>query len=122
MKRLARAKRKNMRQHRMLALGFLCIGACGSAQTADELISKNLAARGGMDHILAIRTLRMTGTQNSGGMKIQVGMEASAPNLLKQSFPIQGMTAVSAYDGSSGWQISPFEGRKDPELLGEDET
>jgi len=32
------------------------------------------------------------------------------------------MTAVSAYDGSSGWQISPFEGRKDPELLGEDET
>jgi hypothetical protein len=31
------------------------------------------------------------------------------------------MTAVQAYDGTSGWQISPFGGRKDPEFLGEDD-
>ena len=31
------------------------------------------------------------------------------------------MSLIQAYDGSSGWQINPFEGRRDPELLGEDD-
>ena len=31
------------------------------------------------------------------------------------------MTAVQAYDGSTGWQIQPFGGRKDPALMGEDD-
>ncbi len=31
------------------------------------------------------------------------------------------MTAVQAYDGSVGWQIQPFGGKKDPELMGEDD-
>jgi hypothetical protein len=31
------------------------------------------------------------------------------------------MTAVQAYDGSTGWQIQPFGGKKDPQLMGEDD-
>jgi hypothetical protein len=31
------------------------------------------------------------------------------------------MTEVQAYDGTTGWQIQPFRGKKDPELLGEDD-
>ncbi|PYX46006.1 MAG: hypothetical protein DMG79_17790 [Acidobacteria bacterium] len=31
------------------------------------------------------------------------------------------MTSVSAYDGTTGWQIQPFGGHKDPELMGEDD-
>jgi len=33
---------------------------------------------------------------------------------------MQGMTAIQAYDGSTGWQTQPFRGRKEPELMGED--
>ena len=43
------------------------------------------------------------------------------PNLVRETFSLQGMTAVQAYDGSTGWQIQPFGGRKDPELMGEDD-
>jgi len=32
------------------------------------------------------------------------------------------MTQVQAYDGSTGWQIRPFGGRKDPQLMGEDDV
>ena len=32
------------------------------------------------------------------------------------------MTAVQAYDGKEGWQISPFQGRKDPEKMSADDT
>jgi len=43
------------------------------------------------------------------------------PNLVRETLTLQGMTIVQAYDGSTGWQIQPFGGRKDPELTGEDD-
>jgi hypothetical protein len=92
-----------------------------SAQSAEELINRNLQAKGGIDKIKAIRSLHATGKLQQGGFTAQVGALAMAPNLLRQSFTVQGMTQIQAYDGSTGWKIAPFEGRKDPQRLGEDE-
>ncbi len=92
-----------------------------AAQTADELVTKNLQAKGGLEKIKAIHSLRFTGKMQQGGFRAQVGQEAKLPNLVRETFTLQGMTAIQAYDGATGWQISPFEGRKDPELLGEDD-
>ena len=92
------------------------------AQTAEELVAKNLEARGGIENIKAIKSLRMTGTVlQPGGFIIQFGMTGLAPNLLRQTYTVQGMTEIDSYDGAAGWKISPFQGRKDPELMGEDE-
>lgn len=106
---------------------FLWIGALLCAptflvgQTAAELVAKNLEARGGIEQIKAIKTLRMTGKMQMGGFVAQVSRVAVAPNMVRDAFTIQGMSQVMAYDGSSGWRLSPFEGRKDPELMGEEE-
>jgi hypothetical protein len=101
----------------LFASGVLCW-----SQTAEELVNKNLGAKGGVEKIKAIHTLRVRGTLQQGGFKAQTASEAKAPDLLRETFTIQGMTQIMAYDGSAAWQISPFEGRKDPELLGEDES
>ena len=96
--------------------------AAGHAElTAEELVAKNTDAKGGLAKIKAIKSLRMTGRFQQGDFSATVGSEAKAPNLLRQTFTLQNMTQVQAYDGSVGWQISPFQGRKDPELLGEDD-
>jgi hypothetical protein len=63
----------------------------------------------------------MTGRLQSGSFTAQVGRDAMAPDLRRDTFTVQGMTEIDAYDGAVGWKISPFEGRKDPEMLGEDE-
>ncbi len=64
----------------------------------------------------------MTGKFEGGeGFVASVGQENQRPNLIRQTFSLQGMTAVQAYDGSTGWQIQPFGGKKDPELMGEDD-
>ncbi|HTC46806.1 MAG TPA: hypothetical protein VK722_05770 [Candidatus Aquilonibacter sp.] len=92
------------------------------AQTADELIAKNIEARGGMEKIKAIKTLRMSAKfEGGGGFVAVVGRENERPNLIRQTFALQGMTAVQAFDGSTGWQIQPFGGKKDPQLMGEDD-
>jgi hypothetical protein len=103
----------------MLALA--CGTAVVSAQTAEELVAKNIDAKGGIARIKAIRTLRMTGRLQQGDFAAVVGQEGKAPDLLRVTFSIQNMTQVQAYDGAVGWQISPFNGRKDPERLGEDD-
>jgi hypothetical protein len=93
-----------------------------AGQTADELVAKNLEARGGSAAIKAIKSLRMTGrVQQPGGFTARISRTSMAPNLLRQTVTIQGMTQIEAYDGSSGWRLSPFEGRRDPELLGENQ-
>jgi hypothetical protein len=92
-----------------------------SAQTADELITRNLQAKGGVDKIKAIHSLRATGKMQQGSFIAQVGADSMSPNFLRQTFTIQGMTQIQAYDGKTGWKIAPFEGRRDPELLGEEE-
>lgn len=100
----------------------LCLSFSGFAQTAQELVAKNLAAKGGEDKIKAIKTLKMSGRYSEAdGFSADVTSVAKEPNLLRQSFTLQGMTQVQAFDGQSGWQINPFQGRRDPELLGEDD-
>lgn len=110
-----------MRKILGILLGIVCCTTLSSGQTAEELVAKNTAAKGGLEKIKAIKNYRQTGTVDSGGFKIQVSSENKRPDLLRQEYTIQGMTQILAYDGSIGWQISPFGGRRDPEMLGEDD-
>jgi hypothetical protein len=106
---------------RSIVASVFCLAVGLSAQTAEELVAKNIDAKGGMDKIKAIKTLRMTADFDDGGFKAVVGRESKRPDMVRDIFTLQGMTQVNAYDGSSGWKISPFSGKKDPELMGEDE-
>jgi hypothetical protein len=106
---------------RFLVTCIFCFSALASAQTAEELVAKNIQAKGGMDKIKAITSLRTSSDLDAGGFKAVLGEESKRPNLLRTTFTIQGMTQIQAYDGSSGWQISPFGGKKDPQLMGEDD-
>lgn len=110
-----------MKRWLALVVALCCFGVCGLAQTADELVGKNIQARGGLEKLKAIKTLRVTGNAVNGGTPIVIVNEYMRPNLIRETFSIAGMTAIQAYDGNSGWQISPFGGRKDPEFLGEDD-
>jgi len=109
--------------HRVFAvvLAIMCGTRILSAQTAEELVQKNLQAKGGVDKIKAIKSLKLTAKYQQGSLTAQFAEEAKAPDLLREMFTIQGMTQIQAYDGKTGWQISPFQGRRDPEMLGEDD-
>jgi len=111
-----------MRHAVIVLIAVCCCGRFSFSQTADELIAKNIQARGGLEKMKAIKTMRMTGKfEGGGGFTASVGQENERPDLIRETFSLQGMTAVQAYDGSTGWQIQPFGGKKDPELMGEDD-
>ncbi len=95
--------------------------AAESAPSVDEIIAKNIQARGGLEKIMAVRTMRATGTIDQGDFRARFVQENERPNKVREEFIIQGMAQVEAYDGKTGWQVSPFEGRKDPDKLSADD-
>ena len=92
------------------------------AQSADTIIAKYVQALGGMVKIQALQSLRRTGKYTGdGGFEAVVVRENKRPNSVREEFTIQGMTGINAYDGHDGWKIEPWQGKRDPESLGEDE-
>ena len=110
-----------MRNVLRLVLAIVVSTTALFAQTADELVAKNLQAKGGIEKIKAIKSYKFTGRFQQGSFVAQVAQLAKAPDEIREMFTVQGMTQIQAYDGKVGWQISPFQGRRDPEMLGEDD-
>src|SRR5579864_4735891 len=110
-----------MRHAGIVLVVVSCLGIFAQAQTADELVSKNIQAKGGIEKIKAIKSARMSGKLYVQGITANMGQENMRPNLVRETTSLQGMTAIIAYDGTTGWQIQPFQGHKDPELMGEDD-
>ena len=94
-----------------------------SLPSTDTLIARHVQARGGGAAMAAIRTLEMNGTVRPPGFSADlVYREAIArPGSVRIETTLQGLTAIQAYDGQTGWQIQPFQGRKDPEALSSDD-
>ncbi len=92
------------------------------AKTADEVIDRYLKTVGGMDKIQSVKSLRRVGKYTgSGGFEAIYIQENKRPNMVREDFSLQGMTATNSWDGKTGWKINPFGGKKDAEALSEDE-
>ena len=99
---------------------LLCVFASPAfAQTANEIVAKVLAARGGPVKIRSIQSQRVSGT-------ISFGSDASGPFVVELKRPlkmhmqmtVQNLTMVRVYDGKSmGWANNPFAGKMNPEPM-----
>ena len=105
-----------------LSLAFVMSApVLASEPSLDEILAKNLEARGGVETLKSKETARMTGRMTMGPMEAPFVMEFKRPGKMRLEFTIQGMTAVQAYDGKNGWQVMPFTGKLDAEPLGDEE-
>jgi outer membrane lipoprotein-sorting protein len=100
------------------AAALLALSA--SAQTADELIDKSIKARGGLEKLKAVQAMKLTGKMKMGPIEAPFTVLKKRPENIRIEFTIQGMTGVQAYDGSTGWTLMPFLGKKDPEAMSAD--
>jgi outer membrane lipoprotein-sorting protein len=107
----------------ILALVFLVLSPVAAfTQTVDEVIAKNIQAHGGMEKLKAVQSIRTTGKFTQGSFRAAFLQENKRPDKVREEFLIQGLAQIQAYDGKTGWQISPFGGRKDPELMSQDDV
>jgi hypothetical protein len=111
-----------MRKFLLGIAGLTLLALPVSAQTADEIVAKYIKTVGGLEKIQAVKTLRRTGKfTGGGGFEAAILEENKRQNMVRQEFSLQGFTQINAYDGKTGWKIEPWQGKKDPEPLGEEE-
>ena len=102
--------------------GLTLLATSAFAQTADDIIARYVKTIGGMERVSAVQSLRRTGKFiGGGGFEANVVQENRRPDKVREEFALQGMTGINAWDGKRGWKIEPWNGKKDPEALGESE-
>ena len=93
--------------------------------TVDELVAKNIEAKGGATALNNLQTLRSTGkllVPVQGLIELGYLQTKKRPDEVRTEASLQGMTQIEAYDSKEGWKISPFFGRKDPERMSADDV
>lgn len=113
--------------------------------SAQQIIDKNVAARGGLKAWRAVQSMSMSGKMDAGRQRAQVPeivtnsnlrkvkvdstkslpeakviqlpftMEMKRPLKMRVELQFQGDTAVQVFDGTQGWKLRPFLGRHEVE-------
>jgi hypothetical protein len=101
-----------------------CFAQDKSQPTVDELVAKNIEAKGGASALRGLGTLRLSGKLlvQEGQIQLTYMQINKRPDEVRTEASLQGMTQIEAYDGKEGWKVSPFFGRKDPERMSADDV
>jgi len=110
--------------------------------TAEQVVEKNVAARGGLSAWRAVQTLSMSGKTQAGGndqraaalrvpgavaeaavpkqrpaeqAQLPFRIELKRPRKSRMEVDFRGQPAVQVYDGTNGWKLRPFLNRHEVE-------
>ena len=119
--------------------------------SAADIVSKNVAARGGLQAWRAVQTMSLEGKLGAGGnqraalpvpgaerrasrpsqpafssrpaeeVQLPFVMELKRPRKMRFELQFNGQTAVQVFDGSQGWKLRPFLNRREVEAYTADE-
>lgn len=100
-----------MRSKTLVALlvGVLLPAIPTFAQTADEIVANNLKAKGGVEKLKSISSVKMTGKMSAQGREMAMTVYSKRPNLLRQDIKLPVGSVVQAFDGTTAWVIPPGE-------------
>lgn len=89
----------------LLAVLVYLPASAQNAPTVEEIVAKNIQARGGMSKLAAIKTSRATYATEEDGKPVRLVELHKRPNKLRRDIAFAGNTIVFAYDGNSAWQF-----------------
>jgi outer membrane lipoprotein-sorting protein len=95
----------------------LSAAAAAGAQTVDEIVAKNLQAKGGAEKWKSVNSVKMTGRITLQGAELPLTVYAKRPNLNRQEIMLQDKRVVQAFDGTSAWVINPMMGGEEAREL-----
>ena len=105
--------------------GLIALSApAATPPSAEEIVAHNVEARGGAARLAALTSLERTGRVVVPGLNLALTVRElkTRAGQYREDVTLQGLTQVQAYDGHRAWQVQPFQGRKDPSLMSDDEA
>lgn len=101
----------------LLPLMLIFSAVTAMAQSADEIIDKHIAAIGGKEKWLKVKSVQMEGTVNVMGREVGVKVTNVHNIGSRQDISVAGMTGYAIVTPTNGWQFMPFQGQTKPEPL-----
>jgi outer membrane lipoprotein-sorting protein len=124
------------------------VSSAPSKLTAEQVVEKNVAARGGLQSWRAVQTLAMSGRMEAGGndrslrpgtapalrpgglhlpkrpleqARLPFRIDLKRGRKMRLELDFRGQTAIQVYDGVNGWKLRPFLNRHEVESYTPDE-
>jgi hypothetical protein len=128
--------------------GAAAAAAAPADLSADEIVQKNVAARGGLQAWKAVQTISMEGKMGAGGnqrtplpqpvpgkattpiptdqrpkeeVQLPFTMELQRPHKTRFELLFNGKKAIQVYDGANGWKLRPYLNRMEVEPFSKEE-
>lgn len=93
------------------AFGLSLAAPRASAQTVDEIVAKNIQAKGGVEKIKAVQSMKQTSHIKVQGISASMTVYFKRPNLSRQEMNISGAQIIAAFDGTTAWGLNPMAGQ-----------
>lgn len=108
----------------LLAFAGAVLASPAAAQDLKEVLNNYYEAIGGLDAWKQVNSMKMTGSLMMGGMGVEAPFTVTTkrPKKVRVEFTFQGMTGIQGYDGETAWQVMPFMGKADPEVMPADQA
>ena len=90
----------------VVAIGSLTVSFSASAQSVDDIVAKNLEAKGGvavLKQTMSVRTVATAATPNG---QVTITSISKRPNLMRNEVSGAGQNFVIGFDGTTAW-IAP---------------
>lgn len=73
------------------------------AQTVDEIVAKNIEAKGGFDTLKSTNTVRTVGTGTMQGATVTIKTLTKRPSFARNEMTVAGQTNLVGFDGERAW-------------------
>jgi outer membrane lipoprotein-sorting protein len=87
---------------------LLGLTASGQTPTVDDIVARSLAAKGGVEKLRAVTSVKMTGRIKGPGGEMPVVSYAKRPNMRRRENVSDGQTFILASDGKTVWAVNPL--------------
>jgi hypothetical protein len=93
------------------------------AQTADDVVNKYVEAMGGKEKLMALKSVKMTGSINVQGMDVGIAVTIVNGVGFRNDISVPGMgEGYQIMTPTKGWSYMPFQGQTSPEEVSEDKV
>ena len=102
---------------------MICSAFTIKAQSVDDIVSKSLSAKGGIEKIKALQSQRLTGQiwLGGGGSANPFVASLERPGKIRVEIVINNQNILQINNGTEGWVINPFSGSDAPVAMTDDE-
>lgn len=111
-----------MKTLKMMFVAALCFAAFNvSAQTADEIVAKNITAMGGAEKLASLKSVKMEGNLSTQGIDIPITLTKVHMKGMRMDLEIMGTSNYQLANETKGWVFMPIQQMDSPQEMPADQ-